>query len=209
MHANGRAVPDPYRDWINQSRHPLFWEAWQVKPTADKLAAIRAALDDGADPNMIDRESSPPDHSGRPLHCAIAAGRTLSRNQGVVPWAATRGNLPVIELLLERGADPRLEGMAPRPGPQWLLSPIEEAGVNMAYPTGNPGEDFEEVKAFYTQAVVLMKAAAEKLDSKCRSLLLHLSLQQVLQKRRLIVTLYIEQEAKDLKSQIKRRCQVS
>lgn len=135
-----------------------------MKPTAEKLAAIRAALDDGADPNMIDRESVPRDHSGRPLHCAIAAGRTLSCNE--VPWEATRGNLPVIELLLERGADPRLGGRDPRPGPQWLFSPIEEAEVNMGSPSDIPGEDFEEVKEFFRQALVIMKAAAERLDSE-------------------------------------------
>lgn len=130
---------------------------------------MRAALDDGAEPNMIDLESVPPEHAGRPLHCAITAGRTLGRN--TVPWAATRWNLPVIELLLERGADPRLEGMAPRPGPQWLLSVIEEANVNVA--CCNPWEDFEEIKAFYTQALVMLKAAGERLDSKYISLQRH------------------------------------
>lgn len=167
--------PHPDANWVAQTRHPLFWEPLQDKPVAAKLAAMRAALDNspGADPNMIDREPEAARNRGRPLHCAIAAGRTLSRNQGddMPTWAATRGNLPVVELLLEHGADPRLGGQdaaAARPGlgPQRLLSPIEEAEVNMAYPTGNLDEDFEEVKAFYTQALALMKTAAERLDRK-------------------------------------------
>lgn len=158
--------PHPDSDWVNSTRHPLFWESWQDKPVAAKLAAIRAALDNGADPNSIDQEPDAAGNHGRPLHCAIAAGRTLGRHQGNVPWAATRGNLPVIELLLERGADPRVNGFtaAGTPGPQFLLSPIEEAEVNMAYPTGDPAEDFEEIKDFYTRAIALMKAAAERLD---------------------------------------------
>lgn len=158
-------------DWVKQTRHPLFWEPLQDMPIEAKLTAMRAALDNAADPNMIDREPEAPRNRGRPLHCAIAAGRTLSRKQGIVPsWATTRGNLPVVELLLERGPDPRLGGQdataAVGPGPQWLLSPIEEAEVNMAYPAGNPDEDFEGIKAFYTQALVLMRAAAERLDRK-------------------------------------------
>lgn len=162
MRKQGRPHPD--EDWISKTRHPLFWEPLQHKPVADKLASMRAALDQGADPNMLDREPEAPRHSGRPLHCAIAAGRTLSRRQGAVPWAATRDNLPVVELLLERGADPRLPGQ-PSPLP-FLLSPIEEAEVNMAYPATTPGEDPAEVEDFYRRALLMMRAAAEKLDRK-------------------------------------------
>lgn len=97
--------PHPDFDWVNKTRQPLFWEPRQVKPVVAKLIAMHAALDNTADPNMIDREPDAPRDRGRPLHCAIAAGRTLSRKQGVVsPWTATRGKPPVVELLLEGGA---------------------------------------------------------------------------------------------------------
>lgn len=75
--------------------------------------------------------------------------------------------IPIVELLLQRGADPRFGGHA-MDGlkPQFLFSAIEEAGVNMTCPTSDTTEDVEEVRALNAEATSLMKAKADELDRK-------------------------------------------
>jgi hypothetical protein len=157
--------PHPDEDWIAKTKSRLFWEPLQCKATGEKLAAIKVAIASGADPNEMDHSPNPRRHRGRPLHCAIDAGR----EQGETSWEAIKGNLPVIKFLLEVGADPRVPGF-PSKIPR-LRSVIEEAEVCLyeaetERPWWNINEDPEEIANFYREILKLLREAGTKLDGE-------------------------------------------
>lgn len=85
---------------------PLHWEIISGHPIAEKLSNVRAALQSGADPNALDKVRCAEQSRGRPLHYATD---TLHFD-----FMSRYENLPIVELLLEYGADPRMAGMAGR-----------------------------------------------------------------------------------------------
>ena len=72
---------------------------------------MRTDIAYGADPNQIDGTRLP--RVGRPLHYAISS-------YAFINYENLKNDLPIINLLLELGADPRLLGV-------WDGSPLEEA----------------------------------------------------------------------------------
>lgn len=124
-------------------------------PLDDRLPAIRQALASGEDPNELGGWK----HAGvsRPLHYAI------SDHIGH-DFAQLKQNLPVVELLLEAGADPRLPGLGP------YKSPMEELeNWLIAYNDGDhSGWQTEELELqpFFEAALQAMKKVALVLDGK-------------------------------------------
>ncbi|KAJ5613907.1 hypothetical protein N7528_007561 [Penicillium herquei] len=134
---------------------PLFWEPLSGHPVEVKLANITAALLAGADPNEMDHE---PDHRrsyGRPLHCVVHSNG---------PSDFLKDNIPVIELLIEHGADPRLPGPKVLPVYSGLGSPLHHAKLLATFPNHGFEELFE--CGFYQEAYRIMKQAADNLDGK-------------------------------------------
>lgn len=121
-----------------------------------KLPAIRQSLEAGDDPNELGGYKHSPGIR-RPLHYAIDFyGQSLK---------GLKQNMPIVELLLQYGADPRLLDLPPSP-----CSPIEEleSWLEM-YDNGRCKayeEEMGEVRPFFIAALGLMKAKAEELDSE-------------------------------------------
>ena len=134
-------------NWIYTARPPLFWEPISGHSLPVKLASMKAALAAGANPNELDHELRPEKNSGRPLHLAIDyLNSTLSH---------LCENLPVVELLLEHGADPRLKGMQ-----FFTKSPLEKLRQIVRY--NNP--DVGKAMDFFRQALDIMEARGRELD---------------------------------------------
>ncbi|TGO43872.1 hypothetical protein BCON_0773g00010 [Botryotinia convoluta] len=82
---------------------PLHWEIVSGHPIAEKLSNMRAALKSGANPNALDKARRAEQSRERPLHYA-----TDTLHFDFMPRYE---NLPIVELFLEFGADPRMLGM--------------------------------------------------------------------------------------------------
>jgi hypothetical protein len=115
---------------------------------------MKAAIDSGADPNELDHPTKngkrrPELSIGRPLHYAIDTRFDHSRRHE---------NLPVVELLLQHGADPRLEGM------EFTKSPIDEIKSDLE----NPDSKLLSQKnvAFFREAMEIMQKKANELDGR-------------------------------------------
>ncbi|KAJ5627604.1 hypothetical protein N7490_009832 [Penicillium lividum] len=116
---------------------------------------MRAALLAGADPNEMDHEPVNIRSYGRPLHCVVHSNG---------PQNYMIDNIPLIELLLEYGADPRLPGPEVLPVNAGLGSPLHHAKLLATF----PNHGFEELYecGFYQEAYRIMKQAADNLDAR-------------------------------------------
>jgi len=139
--------------WAAKSS-PLHWQPFSDHPISKKLAAMKAAIDSGADPNELDQPIKngvrrPELSIGRPLHYAIDTRFDHSRRHE---------NLPVVELLLQHGADPRLEGM------EFTKSAIDEIKEDLESQDSNRLS--QENVAFFREALVIMQKKANELDGR-------------------------------------------
>jgi hypothetical protein len=120
------------------------------------LPAVLEALASGEDPNELGGWKDP--GTGRPLHYAIDDSAQHDHAQ-------LKQNLPIIELLLEAGADPRLPCLGPV---RW--SPIEELEARFEAYNGDGHSEWPpeilELQPFYAAALRAMKKAASALDGK-------------------------------------------
>ncbi|CAN9343569.1 unnamed protein product [Alternaria alternata] len=133
---------------------PLFLEPVSCAPVETRLAAIRAALSEGFSPNELDRR---PRGVGRPLDWAIEDGAAAD-------YAHLKQNLPIVHLLLEAGADPRLPSRHP-----FGWSPIDSLEAWFKQYKIRPQDFPPEVlvlKSFYEKALEAMKRVADELDTK-------------------------------------------
>lgn len=120
------------------------------------MAAVRKALASREDPNELGGWRNPGE--GRPLHYALDDSAQHS-------WTQLEQNLPIVELLLEAEADPRLPCL--NPGHE---SPIEELEAWFrAYNEGGQStwapEDLE-LQPFHAAVLQAMKKVALALDGK-------------------------------------------
>ena len=137
-----------------KQQNPLFSEILSPHPLPQKLANIRIFLSSGSDPNELDNLSR--HQIGRPLHYA------LSTDAG---YDNLKRNLPIIKLLLEAGADPRLRGEGVKGFPTFGQSALDEVKALMGDGNVNGGgEDFKGLKEFYEGAWKEMKRVADGLD---------------------------------------------
>lgn len=109
-HIKRKHIKRPYqRPWVWRCKSPLFWEPISQNPIGVKFANRRAAIAAGADVNELDHDPDPRKSCGRPLDMAV--------KEDDCNWADLKRNIPVIQLLLMHGADPRLEGVLGAPSP--------------------------------------------------------------------------------------------
>lgn len=126
---------------------PLFREPLSNHPAEEKVAAMRAAIDAGADVNQMDQEPIVGYNEGRPLDACI--------NGSHFPGGVRlEDNIPAIELLLQHGADPRL-GARPT-----LFAPVRRA----RYYAENAAS--EEGKAAWKHILALFDEAILRLDGE-------------------------------------------
>ncbi|KAF1827986.1 hypothetical protein BDW02DRAFT_575202, partial [Decorospora gaudefroyi] len=132
----------------------LLTEPVSYVPVETRLAAMRVALSEGFSPNELDRR---PRGVGRPLDWAIEDGAPAD-------YAYLKQNLPIVHLLLEAGADPRLPSRHPL---GW--SPIDSLEAFFKQYKIRP-QDFSpevlELKPFYEKALEAMKRVADKLNGE-------------------------------------------
>lgn len=125
-------------------------------PLESRLPALRQALEAGEDPNELGGWRHYPGIQ-RPLHYAIDDSIRHDPRQ-------LKQNLPIVELLLRYGADPRLPDL----NTTWR-SPIEELERWFQYHDEDhdnwPPEDLELIP-FYSTALCMMKDKVAELDGK-------------------------------------------
>lgn len=154
-------------DWISCKKPPLHWEPlYSRDPVPARLARMTAALDAGADPDELDHELDVRRCLGRPLHCCVGGRGAWG------PPRIVRSNLPLVELLLSRGADPRLPGPGPgTPRPMGASSRLPSA-LEMVRreveDNATPDDGERELRecGFYAEALRVLKSAADLLDGE-------------------------------------------
>lgn len=119
---------------------PLFREPLSSQHSAEeKVAAMRAAIEAGADVNQLDQEPIVGYNEGRPLDVCVKHNYT--------------SNLGAIELLLQHGADPRLHA---RPT---LMSPLRRVAFYAEYEHSS-----EEQRVFCKRVLALFEEAIARLE---------------------------------------------
>jgi hypothetical protein len=150
--AKSMALPNTNQPWVYKYKPPLFWEPITDHPIKVKLASMSVTIASGADVNELDKEPDPRRNYGRPLHFASDASR--------IEFKYLKENLPLIKLLLEAGADPRLPGM------MYTDSALEELKCSLkgALRDERFQPEWKEVIPFLREAYVAMKEVADSLD---------------------------------------------
>ena len=131
---------------------PLHWEPVSGHPISEKFAAMKAALDSGADPNELDHQRRTERSIGRPLHYAT--------EYTTFDHSRRHENLPLIKLLLQHCADPRLHGM------ECTKSPIDEMKTVVEFNSPDLKWATEQDMVFFRGALEMMKEKANELDGR-------------------------------------------
>lgn len=133
----------------------IFWAPGSEFAIRCKLAEILVALENGMNPNEEESQPMLQLRSGRPLDLCLNDSKAMNSDTSLL------NNIPVIQMLLDYGADPRLDPIPIMKGACGLpLKPIEEV-QNLA--------KFEEpgpMKRFYEEAYLVLKKATDRLNSK-------------------------------------------
>lgn len=144
---------------------PLFYWPLANVPVEEKLAQMRKALENGSDPNEVDHSTHPQYQYGRPLHMCMDYPNDDSDSDRYLD------NAPVIKLLLDYGADPRLYGVPSNP---YMIGypgrPVDDARKSLAAIREQRASDFQyervRQETFWEEAYTLMKEAEDRLDGK-------------------------------------------
>lgn len=128
-------------------KSPLITEPLRNHPSETKLAVVRAAIEAGGNVNELDDDPFLGYNEGRPLDACL-------NSPHMDGGASIRDNFPVIQLLLEHGADPRLRARS------IMHPPIAIA----KYYVENAGS--EEAKLLWKRIFTLFEEAIVKLEEK-------------------------------------------
>lgn len=137
------------RDWVQNSKPPLFIAALSLDKAEVKVAAVEEALHAGADPNELDHDLGKLRNQGRVLAYFVNYKLHYEIN-GILEGMVN--NLPSIEIMLRHGADPRLD--APFIGPKSALLQVQSA------------KDRDVAPDFYEAAGAMLEKAAAELDGE-------------------------------------------
>lgn len=111
--------------FVHAKRAPLFYWPIADVPINEKLARMRETLEAGSDPKEADHSKDPKRQHGRPLHMAISNYEALGNGSRIYD------NIPVIKLLLQYRADPRLFDVPSNPhGIGYPGKAVDVAGAN-------------------------------------------------------------------------------
>ena len=129
---------------------------------SDRLDNVKVLLDNGADPNGIAYENykvlctAAKKSSEEIVKLLIERGAKLDSESGVVTWAAVRGQLVLLEWLLNHGGDVNEDFFAYGLNP--LNAAIDSGNMNIAIFLIKKGADVNHIHKF-TGATPLMTAA--------------------------------------------------
>lgn len=130
----------------------IFWASTSCYSLRCKLAELLVALEDGANPNEEESMLPPQARSGRPLDVCLDDTKSDMAEKSLL------NNIPVIQMLLDYGADPRLDPIPKLKGlPPCPLKPVEEAPRQARVAKG-------PMKEFYEEAHRVLKKSADRLD---------------------------------------------
>lgn len=134
----------------SEQRSALITEPLSSHSVDTMLAACRAAIANGEDVNALDTVPQLVYNEGRPLDACLRQAHMPGKK-------SINENLPVIELLLEHGADPRLYSRSV--GPQAIP-------MLLARRYAVDEEETEENRAFWVRVLRLFEEAIVKIDAK-------------------------------------------
>jgi hypothetical protein len=146
--ANGSTQLDEYL--ASGQRSALITEPGTRHSAETMLAACRAAIANGEDVNALDTLPHVGHNEGRPLDACL-------RQTHMPGDKSINENLPVIELLLEHGADPRLFSRSVGVG----AIPIQ-----LARRYSIKEDETEENRAFWKHLLKLFEEAIIRIDAK-------------------------------------------
>ena len=131
-------------------RSPLITEPLSTHSVETMLAACRAAISNGEDVNALDTLPHVGHNEGRPLNACL--------RQTHMPGAKSIvENLPVIELLLEHGADPRLYSRS---------AGVTAIPMLLARRYSEDEEETEKNRAFWKHLLRLFEEAVTRIEAK-------------------------------------------
>ncbi|KAF9738643.1 hypothetical protein PMIN06_001946 [Paraphaeosphaeria minitans] len=131
-------------------RSPLITEPLSNHPVGTMLAACRAAIANGEDVNAPDTLPHVGHNAGRPLDACLRQTHMPGKKSIVE-------NLPVIELLLEHGADPRLYSRS---------IGVTAIPIVLAKRYSVDQDEKEEHRAFWKHLLGLFEEAVVRIDAK-------------------------------------------
>jgi hypothetical protein len=131
-------------------RSPLITEPLSNHPVETMLAACRAAIANGEDVNALDTLPHVGHNAGRPLDACLRQTQMPGKKSIVE-------NLPVIELLLEHGADPRLFSRSVG---------VTGIPIVLARRYAVDEKEKEEHRAFWKHVLGLFEEAVVRIDAK-------------------------------------------
>ena len=146
--------------------YPLLYVPISDLPIEVKVALMKKAIEAGDDVNQLDPINDKRMCFGRPLNFAVEYSRAN--------FHFLKDNIPVIKLLLEHGADPRLPGLYHERSALLEMREISQVEIGTKEPEWNM------MVPFFKEAYALMDKAAKKLDGKGMNLRLFRMLELML-----------------------------
>jgi hypothetical protein len=138
--------------------YPLLYVPISDIPIDVKVALVKKAIEAGDDVNQLDTIPDARRCFGRPLDFAVEYSRAN--------FDYLKDNIPVIKLLLDHGADPRL------PGPYRERSALEEMRDMAQMKISDKEPEWNKVVPFFKEAFALMDEVAKRLDGNSTPLFL-------------------------------------
>lgn len=134
--------------------YPLLYIPISDIPIDAKVALMKRAIEAGDDVNQLDPINDKRVCFGRPLNFAVEYSRAN--------FDYLKDNIPVIKLLLEHGADPRLPGLYREKSALEAMREVSQTKISTTQPEWN------KLVPFFQEAFQLMEEAAKRLDGKQR-----------------------------------------
>lgn len=132
--------------------YPLLYIPISNLPINVKVALIKKAIEAGDDINQLDPISDKQICFGRPLNFAVEYSRAN--------FNYLKDNIPMIKLLLEHGADPRLPGLYGERSALQEMREMSQAEISLVNPEQN------KLVPFLKEAYKLIDKAAKKLNGR-------------------------------------------
>ncbi|KAF2993982.1 hypothetical protein E8E13_001373 [Curvularia kusanoi] len=145
-------------EWKKSGRRSaLIAEPLSIHSTEEMLAACRAAIANGEDVNAPDTHPHRGYNEGRPLDACL-------RQTHMASSKSLLENIPVIELLLEHGADPRLHHRSVGPVHMPILIARRYASDDEDSVTDEARAKWKHILRLFEEAIVRLDAKKQKVE---------------------------------------------